>query len=86
MMTGACSRSATARHAFNVAASFVYIACGAIAGVMRSSSANPSMNLSARAIPSAGVFASGTGNWMIVSPRTPRSPASRVARAISSSK
>ncbi len=29
--------------------------------------------------PSAGVFASATGNWMMVWPSTPRSPASRVA-------
>ena len=44
------------------------------------------MNAVARAIPSAGVFASGTGNWMIVCPSTPRMPASFVAFAISSSK
>jgi len=43
-------------------------------------------NLSARARASAGVFASGTGNWMIVCPSTPRRPAAFASLAISSSK
>ena len=59
-------------------ASSVYIECGATAGTISSSSANSLMNASARASPSAGVFASATGNWMIVWPSTPRSPASLV--------
>ena len=52
--------------------------CGATAGTIRSSPANSLMNASARASPSAGVFASATGNWMIVWPSTPRRPASFV--------
>jgi hypothetical protein len=44
------------------------------------------MNVSVRASPSPGVFASATGNWMMVSPSTPRSPAAFVSFAISSSK
>ena len=40
----------------------------------------------ARASESAGVFASATGNWMIVCPSTARRPAALVSRAISSSK
>ncbi len=86
MTTGARSRVATARISLSVAASSVYIECGAIAGTMSSSPDHCRMNDVARAIPSAGVFASGTGNWMIVCPRTPRMPASLVALAISSSK
>ena len=85
-MTGAASRSATARICFSVASSSVYIECGAIAGTIRSSDFHCLMNAVARAMPSAGVFASGTGNWMMVWPRTPRMPASFVAAAISSSK
>ena len=79
--TGACLRSASARTAFSVAVSSVYIACGATAGTIRSSPANSLMNASARASPSAGVFASATGNWMIVWPSTPRRPASLVDAA-----
>ena len=40
---------------------------------------NSAMNASARASASAGVFASATGNLMIVSPSTARRPASFVA-------
>ena len=85
-MTGACARSASARAARSVFVSSVYIECGATAGVIRSSPANSARKRSVRASPSAGVGASGTGNWMIVWPSTPRRPASRVTRAISSSK
>jgi hypothetical protein len=44
------------------------------------------MNASARANDSAGDLASGAGNLMMVSPNTPRNPASRATAAISSSK
>ena len=60
MITGTCSRSASARHAFSVARSRVYIACGATAGVIRSSPANSFDETLRRGPgPPAGVFASG---------------------------
>ena len=66
--------------------SSVYIACGATAGVMSGSPLNAAIKASARLSPSAGVFASATGNWMMVCPSTPRRPAAFVSFAISSSK
>ena len=67
--------------------SSVYIECGATAGHDEVVTAEPLQErLGRAAAPSAGVFASATGNPMIVSPSTPRSPASFAARATSSSK
>jgi len=72
--------------ATSVCRSSVYIECGATAGTMSGSFLNAWTKASARASPSAGVFASATGNWITVCPRTPRSPAALAAFAISSSK
>ena len=83
---GAPVRRASSEQASSVALSLVNTAWGATAGVIKLSFLKAAMNRSARATASPGVFASGEGNWMTVSPRTPRSPAARVACAISSSK
>ena len=59
--TGTCVRSASARAAFSVAASSVYIECGATAGAIRSSPANSLMNASVRARPSCRGLRVGDG-------------------------
>ena len=86
MSSGTEWRAARSRLASSVALSSVYAECGATAGVIRASFLNRSMNRSARASASAGVFASATGNRMTVCPRTPRSPAALAVSAITSSK
>ncbi len=77
---------ARSRVAFRSAASTVYMEWAATVATMSESPLNACMNRSARARPSAGVFASATGKPMIDWPSTPRRPASFVAFATSSSK